>query len=436
MRPSSCHPPSTRRRRGAHRGEVGAGVGLGEQLAPQLLGGGDGRQPARLLLVGPVGEERRPRQVHADASHELGAPGRGPAPPARRSSRRARGRVRRTRRATSSPPSPRRPGPPASAGRRPPLRRGRRSAAADLPRTPMAGGSRSHSRSCARRRSCSGVVVRSIAPASMTHASGSGTGSVGRLRPVDFDLSVDQVALRDAAADLLDDVCSTARVREVADHRSPPRRRPVGGHGRTGVAGGRVPAPDGGRGLGLGWSRWPCCASSWDATWLRCPSPAPWSPAGRSPPPSKTASRRRWVHGPRGLRCRGMGATAVIGRRRRGGGMVAPARRGASPPGRRWSVAADGSVRPGGRAVPKPTWWSCSPRPTAHLAVFALVTADGSRIPAEPAMDRTRSLGWLELERPPARPARGGHGGRCHPRPGRGGGVRRDARSRPTSCWR
>ena len=34
---------------------------------------------------------------------------------------------------------------------------------------------------------------------------------------MDFELSGDQVALRDAAASLLDDACSIARVREVAD---------------------------------------------------------------------------------------------------------------------------------------------------------------------------------------------------------------------------
>ena len=34
---------------------------------------------------------------------------------------------------------------------------------------------------------------------------------------MDFELSDDQVALRDAAASLLDDACPTSRVREVAD---------------------------------------------------------------------------------------------------------------------------------------------------------------------------------------------------------------------------
>ena len=44
------------------RREVGAGVGLAEQLAPDLVGGEDRRQPALLLLVGAVREQRRARR--------------------------------------------------------------------------------------------------------------------------------------------------------------------------------------------------------------------------------------------------------------------------------------------------------------------------------------------------------------------------------------
>ena len=44
------------------RREVGAGVGLAEELAPDLVGGEDRREPALLLLVGAVREQRRARR--------------------------------------------------------------------------------------------------------------------------------------------------------------------------------------------------------------------------------------------------------------------------------------------------------------------------------------------------------------------------------------
>ena len=47
-------------RGGGHRGQVGAGVGLAEQLAPDLVGGQDRRQVPAPLGLGAVGHERRP----------------------------------------------------------------------------------------------------------------------------------------------------------------------------------------------------------------------------------------------------------------------------------------------------------------------------------------------------------------------------------------
>ena len=63
---------------GAQRGEVGAGVGLGEALAPVDLAGDDRRQVQRLLLGRAVGHERRadPVGVHVLAAAWLAdAPG-------------------------------------------------------------------------------------------------------------------------------------------------------------------------------------------------------------------------------------------------------------------------------------------------------------------------------------------------------------------------
>ena len=58
-----------------------------------------------LLLVGAVREQRRADEVDADAADELRRPGAGPAPPARCSARPGRRRGRRTRRATPRRPS-------------------------------------------------------------------------------------------------------------------------------------------------------------------------------------------------------------------------------------------------------------------------------------------------------------------------------------------
>ena len=51
----------------ARGGEVGAGVRLGEALAPDLLGGEDLLEVARLLLLGAVRDDRRPG--HAEPDH-------------------------------------------------------------------------------------------------------------------------------------------------------------------------------------------------------------------------------------------------------------------------------------------------------------------------------------------------------------------------------
>ncbi len=56
---------------------------------------------------------------------------------------------------------------------------------------------------------------------------------------MDFDLTDDQLALRDGASDVLDDLAAPERVRAPHHYRCPVRRRPLGGDGRAGLARGR-----------------------------------------------------------------------------------------------------------------------------------------------------------------------------------------------------
>src|SRR5207253_948603 len=60
-----------------HGTEVGAGVGLAEALAPELLHPKDGRQEAQLLLLAPELEEHGPEQVVALDAHPVRGAGSG-----------------------------------------------------------------------------------------------------------------------------------------------------------------------------------------------------------------------------------------------------------------------------------------------------------------------------------------------------------------------
>ena len=56
-------------RSSAQTGEVGAGAGLGEQLAPDLVAVQHRRQEPLLLLVAPPRDDRRARHPDADREH-------------------------------------------------------------------------------------------------------------------------------------------------------------------------------------------------------------------------------------------------------------------------------------------------------------------------------------------------------------------------------
>ena len=105
-------------------GQVGPGAGLAEQLAPDLLGAEDAGQPPVLLLVGAVGQQGRPGEVHAGAVDRLGCLRAGVLHVEDRHLDRRRARGRRTRWASGCRPTGRRPGAPATRG---PTRTPRRS---------------------------------------------------------------------------------------------------------------------------------------------------------------------------------------------------------------------------------------------------------------------------------------------------------------------
>ena len=138
--PFTTKPSPSRRALVVEAGEVGAGIGLGEPLAPDLAVE-DGGQVPLALLVGA--------RVRA-ASTRRGGSTRTPAPAGARRAPRAPGRARSARRSTS-----RRPTPPASAARRSP-----RAAQLCEPRLLERRRTRRRTRRSARRASPAGTWVR------------------------------------------------------------------------------------------------------------------------------------------------------------------------------------------------------------------------------------------------------------------------------------
>jgi alkylation response protein AidB-like acyl-CoA dehydrogenase len=211
---------------------------------------------------------------------------------------------------------------------------------------------------------------------------------------VDFELSADQMALRDAASSLLDGACSSARVREVAateHHLDDDLWAAMAEQGWPAV---ERSVDDGGLGFGL------------VEVAVLCEQ------LGRHLAPVPFAGTVM-AHG---ALARAIASGAVDAADGMGdidaGGWAQRLAEGAGVGAVAWSRRTDAvHARRDGQGV-----WRLSGRsdPVVHgpeadvvvvlaeadgaPAVFALVADDGDRLAPEPAMDRTRSLGWLELD--------------------------------------
>jgi alkylation response protein AidB-like acyl-CoA dehydrogenase len=212
---------------------------------------------------------------------------------------------------------------------------------------------------------------------------------------VDFDLSVDQVALRDAAADLLDDACTTARVREVAAtsrHLDDDLWSAMADQGWPAV---ESSAQDGGLELGMVEVAVLCEQLG------RHLAPVPF--AGTVVAHGALAAAiddGAFDAGP--TTALGDSDVGAWAQRLSSGDAVGAVAWSSRPDAVRARRDDEGTWRLTGRSDP------VVGGPEADVVVvfaetdgapgvFALVTGDGPRIDAEPAMDRTRSLGWLEL---------------------------------------
>ncbi len=194
---------------------------------------------------------------------------------------------------------------------------------------------------------------------------------------MDFDLSADQQALRDAARELLDDRCSTARVRSVHDSGAGWDRDLWGQMVDQGWLGVTVPEADGGLGLGV-----VELAVLLEQTGAHV-APVPFLPTAVAIEAARRAGARDLV------------ASLVDGSRT---ACIA------------WSegtatLRVEGD-RLTGRSDPMPF------APVADVAVVVAQAGDGpgvflldlaavGRPDAEPAMDLTRPLGWLDVDGAP-----------------------------------
>ena len=223
--------------------------------------------------------------------------------------------------------------------------------------------------------------------------------------PMDFDLSEDQLALRDGARALLDDLAPTTRVRAVAETPTRVDRGPLDRDGGAGLA--RDRGPRGRRWGGPRRSRARGAAGG----------DRPPRRARAVPPDRSRASTSSLVSATptRSARCSVGSGVACIAWSKRSDAVHAEA------DGDGWRL----SGRP-------------DPVPFASVADVALVIAqdgdgaalfavdldDSTRPPAEPAMDLTRPVAWLHFERTSAAPARWSGAGRRAARPRRDGDAR------------
>jgi alkylation response protein AidB-like acyl-CoA dehydrogenase len=217
---------------------------------------------------------------------------------------------------------------------------------------------------------------------------------------VDFELSGDQVALRDAAASLLDDACSTVRVREVAAtdrHLDDALWAAMAEQGWPAVE--RSPE-DGGLGLGLV----EVAVLSEQLGRHLAPVPYAGTVVVHGALASAISAGAAEADTQAGLGDTGVGGWAERLSSGDATGAVAWSR---APDAVRARRDADGTWRLTGRSDP------VVDGPLADVlvvfaetegapAIFALATPDGARPGTEPAMDRTRALGWLELDARPA----------------------------------
>ena len=233
-------------------------------------------------------------------------------------------------------------------------------------------------------------------PSSVSVASGMVAPAVeARVRPMDFDLSDDQLALRDGARELLDDLAAPPEVRAVVTP------EPTGGAGTTPSSGprwssragsaSRCPRPTAGSGSARSSSR--CCSRRSAATSRRCRSPRRCSRSTRSSPAGDADAVDRLLDG------------RAVGVRR-----VEPRGRTRSPrpsAGGRLDAHRAGPTRCRTRRRRRSRSWWPRRRPTGPRCSRSTSTRVG-RPPREPAMDLTRELGWLALRRARRRARLGG----------------------------
>ena len=204
---------------------------------------------------------------------------------------------------------------------------------------------------------------------------------------MDFELSEDQVALRDGARDVLDGLADSAKVRVVVERGGGRDDALWGAMVEQGWLGVDLPEDQGGLGLG------PVEVAVLLEEVGRHAAPAPFAStvlaASALARAGDTTSVERLVNG-----------EAI--------GCVA------------WSAEADAVTAVGGSSATAGGTWTLTGRPdpvpyapSAALAIVVAATADGpalfvvdvdaaGRPEAEPAMDQTRELGWLHFDATPA----------------------------------
>ena len=390
---------------GRERREVAARLRLAEQLAPELLRREDRGEPPFLLLGRAVGEESGCHQVDRDASDQLRRSG----PCHLLGDQEVLGRSEAPAAELGRPGHPHpavggQLGLPLAAERRPP-RRDPESVEVVRCRTPRAGwrpANRAAPRGGVAARASSADPLRSAwhrPAATSVWRSARRRARLVSFVAMEFELSADQRALAEAAADLLEGMASSERVRVTrrARVRRDGRRRDRPSPSRSTASSGRRWPSRAGSGSSCrrtravsdsAWSRWRSSASSSGDGWHRPPSSRPFSASVRCTRRAATTRSLREV-------------------RRRAGHFIGTLSEGRSVGCVAWADAlgsprdprvADGcssdvQSRPSTRPWRTSRWSPPTRRSTRRSS------ARGSARRTEPSMDRTRPLGWLALRR-------------------------------------